>query len=528
MAKEYTERMELPTYTSGTDLHPTREDFNERMELIDQLTAIIHQGPHSDRPQPGVQGRLWFSLDRRELYMDTGNEWEQIARIGNGGAGKSLKIGGDGEEGISIRAARADHTHPLPLATASEPGAQSAAHKQMLDDATSSASGSGGKLVRRDSQGTFGIPTPQFGSNPTNKNYVDDLHAVTVQDKGSLGTTNLNSVTDIGEYFQATTSTATSARNYPTPSSGSLSVRPIGSSSKVQIYTTWGTPQAQFIRRRDSSNTWSDWVELATTALATSSSPGLMPAADKSLLDGASSQIGSGSNLVRRNSDGRYNAADPSADSQVANKRYVDTLHAETLARRTDSLNSLGDMDNLLESGVYYLQSSQVSSTANTPVNVANGATILVYRNAAASGRVQEFIFSHGSAARNRRFMRTQEAGGWSEWVEWANRQHVDEAVAAVQTVLDNYLNGVPIGSANLNTFTTPGRYRAAASDAISGRNYPPIGAENNEGLLEVMRHISNAVMQRYTIASGAHRMWIRRQFTTGSWSEWNRVGEGI
>ncbi|GAB3191726.1 pyocin knob domain-containing protein [Nesterenkonia suensis] len=172
MAIEETDRLGLPTYTSGTDAHPIREDFNTRMQLLDQLAAIVEEGPHEDRGLPQTWGRFWLSTDTRDLYFDRGNEWVLVARIGAGGPGADVVVDGSPSEGTSDRAARADHTHNLPLATDSTPGAMSAADKSKLDAATHNATPD--KVLKRDSGGRFFILSPNSGAHPANKTYVDN------------------------------------------------------------------------------------------------------------------------------------------------------------------------------------------------------------------------------------------------------------------------------------------------------------------------------------------------------------------
>lgn len=199
MAKEQTSRFGLDTFTSGSDLHPDREDFNARMELIDEKAAIVEQGDHGDRPLPGVPGRFWLSVDRGDLFFDTGDAWVQVVRIGSGGAGADIAVDSSAAEGTSNRAARADHTHRLPLASQTIAGAMSAADKAKLDQAT--PIGSAGRLMQRDEDGRARVADPSSVADIANKRYVDaqrdtrapssHTHSASDIDRGTLNSSRL-------------------------------------------------------------------------------------------------------------------------------------------------------------------------------------------------------------------------------------------------------------------------------------------------------------------------------------------------
>lgn len=171
MADELTDRLGLPIYTSGASQHPTREDFNARMELLEEAVAIARQGTSSDRPMPETRGTLFMETDTGLLWFDTGTEWIRVVRIGNDGPGRALNIDGPGSEGSSEWAARADHTHPLPLATGTESGAMGADDKALLDTATASATSNA--LARRNGSGQINVAGPTSAGHAAHKGYVD-------------------------------------------------------------------------------------------------------------------------------------------------------------------------------------------------------------------------------------------------------------------------------------------------------------------------------------------------------------------
>lgn len=322
MAIEETTRLGLTTYTSGSDFHPQRTDFNQRMQLLDELAAIVEQGAHADRPMPETMGRLWMSTDTEELYYDTGTTWVRVVRIGSGGAGEDVVVDGTASEGSSNRAARADHTHNLPLATASAPGAMSAADKADIDDAASADMPS--TLVRRDGSGRTGVNDPDMGVHAANKRYVDDAVADAVSDKvtemGRLGTSDLDTVIEGGIYY-ARGDDVDTARNYPRSApAGVLTVKELGS-TKHQMWQEYNG--VTFTRSRNDAGDWNDWVQYADMSTATSSADGLMSATDKEFLDTATSTRDPDS-LVKRSGEGVFSADDPIGDHNVANKRYVD------------------------------------------------------------------------------------------------------------------------------------------------------------------------------------------------------------
>lgn len=171
MAITPTLRFLLKQYGSGGDPHPNRAEFNAMIDSLENNAAMFSQGITGARPAAGKRGRFYYDETVDRLYYDNGAAWKDANPNGGGGAGRALAIGAAGIEGTSARAARADHTHPLPLATAADPGAMSASDKAKLDGSTSAATADA--IARRDASGRIAVGTPTAGGHATTKTYVD-------------------------------------------------------------------------------------------------------------------------------------------------------------------------------------------------------------------------------------------------------------------------------------------------------------------------------------------------------------------
>ena len=242
-----------------------------------------------------------------------------------------------------------------PQATASTPGLMSAADKKKLDDATASATAN--RVVLRDANGRTALrqlsltDAPSAATHAVTKNYADGLVADRFKTAITLNAEDLDTITAEGVYRKVGSAHISDpALHYPPGSTGAgvLLVTNYSTTGIIQEWTTWGGGVTSSVRRwiRNSNNSggaWTGWRELAGTELATTTANGLMSAAHKALLDTAANGATANS-LVRRNSAGRFNAAEPTSDGQVANKGYVDGK-VSTVDGRVNDTNSRLDAE---------------------------------------------------------------------------------------------------------------------------------------------------------------------------------------
>ncbi len=182
MAVTKTPRFQLDQWSASSDPRPGRVDTNRIHALIESQAAKVYpSGVLSDRPATNVFGSFYLATDQGvdgRLYYNGGTGWVALNTVGGGGPGKPLIINGDGGEGSSLLAARADHTHPLPLATRDNAGAMASQWAERMENATAQATGN--TLVVRDSGGRIIAQKPTAAGHLATKDYVDT-------DTGSTG-----------------------------------------------------------------------------------------------------------------------------------------------------------------------------------------------------------------------------------------------------------------------------------------------------------------------------------------------------
>ncbi|WNM67268.1 minor tail protein [Arthrobacter phage Wyborn] len=166
-----TPRFGFKQYSAGTDPHPNRDEFNALVGLIESNAALFSQDVTASRPAAGKAGRYFWDKTVARLYYDDGASWNEVTTNGGGGAAKPVTPGVAGTEGTSARSARADHTHNLPLATASVDGAMPATDKALLN--TAAAAATPGSLVKLDAAGRAQVANPSATADIANKSYVD-------------------------------------------------------------------------------------------------------------------------------------------------------------------------------------------------------------------------------------------------------------------------------------------------------------------------------------------------------------------
>jgi hypothetical protein len=166
-----TARFLLKKYTSGGDPHPTRIDFDDMIDTVENNAAMYAQGIATAKPAAGKSGRFFWDETNERLNYDTGTAWKDANPNGGGGGGRKVTPGLDGIEGTSARAARADHTHRLDLATSAAAGAMSGADKALIDTATAAATANA--LAKRDAGGRLSVGTPVNSDHAATMAYVD-------------------------------------------------------------------------------------------------------------------------------------------------------------------------------------------------------------------------------------------------------------------------------------------------------------------------------------------------------------------
>lgn len=456
MAVTRTPRLNLERWSSGSDPHPNRAEWDRQQGVLDDLVAIDKEvATWNDRPR-SVRGMYLYVRDEDRVYRGTGTGWTLLSKIGGGGAGKPIVVGGTGVEGTAATAARSDHTHPLPLATRSSHGAMSASDKKLLDDATSLPTGN--RLMSRDSDGRVRVNEPVHDGDAVTKKYVDTSLGDSVYST-RLTSEDLDTVTTPGTYIQPLSADATIERHYPAGIACMLTVAVLASGSNMtfQTVTTYDSDDSPSTRTSTTgrmytrcfyNGTWSEWhTHIQDTDIATSSMNGLLTPEHWRLLTTAT-YSNSGDTLVQRTSSGQSSFSNvvvenqPSQVSHVTRKDYVDNLHAvATVGTRLGDEN----LDTVTTPGVY-------SQPTASPVRVDNGyplnsgAGSLTVRSFNANTQwVQQEWWDWYS---NRVFRRSSNRGesGWNQWVELAptDRATASKDGLMPSTMFDMLKNATP------------------------------------------------------------------------------------
>lgn len=339
MARIVGTRLGLVTYTSGTDPRPGREEHNAERDLLEANTVIGGQGTESARPTAGKRRSLYWNESRGTLQWDTGTAWQDISTNGGGGPATSIDVGGSNAEGDSDRSARANHRHKIDFATGTTGGAMSAADKSKLDGATASSTAS--RLVLRDAGGRAQVTSPAVAADIANKGYVDSIVGgaaapVVSSDNNGLATpTMLARTVDVGQAATAATAGSLMRRDDGGRTQVATPVSTGDASNKSYVDTQIQT------HRHDASHTTSGVFSPARLPVVTTTSNGMMIAADKAKLDSASSNATGGS-LMLRNSSGTATVGYPSLSDDAATKGYADALTVDI--RSATHTNSPGEL----------------------------------------------------------------------------------------------------------------------------------------------------------------------------------------
>ncbi|MCQ9384459.1 pyocin knob domain-containing protein [Brevibacterium moorei] len=323
MAITKTPRLQLDRWSDGSDPHPNRAEWDAQQAVLDAKVAVDHEvATYADRPAtPEARALMWVKGEKT-LYRWSGSDWEKVLRVG-GVTPSSVLIGGSNGEGSSAVAARADHVHAIPLATTTAHGAMPAADRAALAGATASPTGS--KLVQRDGNGRAQFVDPVGPNDAATKTYVDSAKsaAESAAKNASFprGTApaNIDNAKTPGVYQPAAAPTL--ANGYPVTNYGTLYVADeYGAGNYTQMYVTDG---GTVWVRAFVTNAWKAWT-LVGGRTATASTDGLMSAADKKKLDGASDLRNPGA-LVLRKADASIPVPEvPVNTYDAASKAYVD------------------------------------------------------------------------------------------------------------------------------------------------------------------------------------------------------------
>ena len=217
MAVTKTPRFQLPQWSQGSDPRPGRVDTNTIHQLIETQAAKVYpSGTYANRPGTNIFGSFYLATDQGvggRLYYNSGTGWIALNTVGGGGPGKPIVINGTAVEGTSLLAARADHTHTIPLATKDRAGAMASQWAELCENATAAptantvavrdsggrltarppvsaqhvatmdwvettvgSTGTGGMtLARRDTAGRINVAMPVTANHAAPKAYVDDV-----------------------------------------------------------------------------------------------------------------------------------------------------------------------------------------------------------------------------------------------------------------------------------------------------------------------------------------------------------------
>jgi hypothetical protein len=207
------------------------------------------------------------------------------------------------------------------VATAVLDGLMSAADKAKLDAATSS-SGVASAIVQRASNGFFNVPDPTSGGHPASKTYTD-TQVATKADTAHTHAAATGSVAGFMSAADKTTFDAATANVVGSTLAKRTSTGQIGVAAPTSNIHA-ATKQYVDDMVWDGSDITTGTIAPARIANATAALDGLLPMADKALIDTATYASSTGASLVRRHSTGTFQAATPTQPTDVAIKTYVD------------------------------------------------------------------------------------------------------------------------------------------------------------------------------------------------------------
>jgi hypothetical protein len=160
----------------------------------------------------------------------------------------------------------------------------------------------------------------------------------------------------------------------------------------------------------------------------------------------------------------------------------------------------------------FYRFNSTTTGTFPGGVAASDNGIVALWRET--SGEAQMAIMTRTLQGMYRRTLTGSSWGAWA-YMPSSNDNDVPRGSRVIP------------GSANLNSYTTPGFYHQPSNaNAASGSNYPVSGA----GALTVVttigasNRVSQVYNQYYKSGEGGPRMFLRAQELDGSWSSWEEL----
>lgn len=484
-------RTGLTQYTAPTDPRPGRAEHNTERQLINDLFTIGGQGTEAARPTAGPGRALYWNTTRNVLQWDRGDQWNDVSTVGGGGTPQPVTVAGTATEGSNSRGARADHTHNLPLATTTAPGGMSAADKDKLDRATHYLQT--GTLVARDSGGRANFASPVDSANAATKGYVDQIVGgaaapVVTSSYNGLATPSILAAADM-----VAEATPAASRNKLLMRDENGRAQIVTPTSATDVANKTYVDSQISTHRHDGSHITSGTIPAARLPLATTTTQGVMSAADKALLTEAT-PAPTGNALIRRSTDGRAQVAEPIYLSDATTKRYVDAevrTKANTAHTHAGTDITTGTVSVAVLPVAGSASSGIVTSTLfNTVNNATTGASknTLVMRDDNANIQVQNPTTGFHAATK------------YYVDATTATKSHTHDATDITTGTLAAGL--IPVA-----TRTTHGAISAANQRLIDDATFEPVGNtlvkrfDNGSFRVEVGTHPKDATNKAYVDA---------------------------
>ena len=179
MAVTTSEKFNFPMATSGSDPAPNRAAWMAIFDSLEDNALALGYGPLQDRPATPAKPVAWFDTvnARLSVHTGTGGTWTDVsAPLGD--TPTAMAYNAAGAEGVSNRAARADHKHALPAITRGDLPAITDSDLPTVPVAkggTGATTLASGSFLR--GNGTGAIQTRTWEGQDGKKNYVTEVIA---------------------------------------------------------------------------------------------------------------------------------------------------------------------------------------------------------------------------------------------------------------------------------------------------------------------------------------------------------------